>query len=213
MLRCGYGEHDVEAVWVSSSSLECTIPPSAVGSHALLSVLSHNKTGYSNGEYLTFYDREAVPTVRTVSPPFGALDADASYGYQLHGANFAPTGGLRCRYGFDEVSGVTQAQFVGPGTIACQRPAFPVPADVPVVASYDFGANFSTTAARFTYYNDTGPPSLSSLAPILGPVDGGTRLVLSGANFAPSDGTLPERDPLAMRPLPPIRMPRFHDDR
>ena len=57
--------------------------------------------------------------------------------------------------------------------------------DVPVVASSDGGANFSTTAARFTYRNETTPPVISSYSPIYGAASGGTRLYVRGTNFAP----------------------------
>ena len=182
-LRCVFGDLDVPADFVSDRAVRCTLPPAPSGTHGPLVVVSHNLTGASMGT-LTYYDRDTLPTVHRISPSFGGLDADPAFGYIVEGANFAPTGGLRCRFGFD-ASGDTAAVFVRPDAIACQRPAFAFAADVPVVASHDGGGNFSSTAARFTYYNQSRPPSLSALAPPYGPSAGGGRITITGANFAP----------------------------
>ena len=83
------------------------------------------------------------------------------------------------------------AVYVSPSTLACGRPAFDQPADVPVVVALDVGPDgtpaFSTTAARFTYYdvNATEFVTLSHYTPRYGPARGGTTLYLSGTNFAP----------------------------
>ena len=69
-----------------------------------------------------------------MTPAWGGLIADASYAYTLHGANFAPTGALRCRYGFS-AAGDALGIFVSPTSMACGRPAFDAPMDVPVVTA------------------------------------------------------------------------------
>ena len=182
-LNCTHRGHAVQATWLSDAVLTCELPAAPVGSFAPVGVISHGLEGTS-AQRVTHYDPNAEPVIRSISPPYGALDAETTHAHTVHGSNFGPTDGLRCRYGFD-ADGDAPATFLTPFTIACASPPFGAPMDVPVVASHNGGANFSLTAARFTYHNASAPPIISSFAPRYGPANGGTRLAILGHNFAP----------------------------
>ena len=198
-LRCVHRGRSVEVEWLSNAMLRCELPDAPSGSYDPVSVLSHGRLGNSSTK-LTFYGGggggdgdgsgggggggPSVPIVQSVTPPFGSLSPTSDHVHVLLGANFAPTGALRCRFGFD-AAGDVDAIYISPVSIACQRPPFTAPMDVPIVASTDGGVSFSTTAARFTFYDDGAPPSVSSYAPRYGGAAGGTRIDVRGANFAP----------------------------
>ena len=135
-------------------------------------------------EELTYYDPSRVPLVRSAVPAYGQLHANDSHVVHLYGDYFAPTGALRCRYGFGDGAGV-DARFVSPSEIVCARAAAAVAADVPLVASIDGGVTFSPTAARFTYYDGAVAPTVSRFPPAYGPSVGGSVVLLGGTNFAP----------------------------
>ena len=182
--NCTHLGRSVAALWHSATLLTCEIPPAPVGSYAPIGVLSHGRHSLS-AQFLTHYDPLAAPTLSgTISPAWGGLTADLSFAYIMQGTNFAPTGQLRCRYGFG-AEGDTNAIFVSPTTIACGKPAFAAPMDVPVIVSHDGGSSFSAAAARFTFRDEDASPRISSFAPRFGTALGGTRLHVSGANFAP----------------------------
>ena len=75
------------------------MPPAPVGTFEPVVILSHGREGAS-AQRFTHYDPDAQPTIARVSPAHGALDGDGAFTHVVSGANFAPTGGLRCRYGF-----------------------------------------------------------------------------------------------------------------
>ena len=181
------------ATFISDAQVICSAPsiwgPGAFPSIAVTldSSSPDSPIGIADGVNLAFYDDSpgAKPTVLSISPPYGSMLADASFSHTLKGRNFAPTGALSCRYGFGaDAAFDVPAQFVDTETIRCARPAFSQPLDVPVVASLD-GAVFSTTAARFTYYDASAPPAFSAAAPRLGPMHGGTVIYVTGSNFVP----------------------------
>ena len=183
-LACSYRGEAVAATWVSDTMLRCSLNPSPLGSFEVISVLSHSLEGASVSR-MTIFDPGALPIVTRIDPPFGSVEADTAFAYTLHGANFAPTGELRCRFGFGDGVGDVMAEYISPMAILCARPAFAAAIDVPVVASIDGGAHFSSTAARFTFRNESMPPTVSSYSPRFGSALGGTLLHVKGTNFAP----------------------------
>ena len=120
----------------ASSVKLCELPPGVrIGSFEPVGLLSHGLEANSS-QRLTHYDPNGKPVVRSVEPPFGSLEADSDFVHVVHGANFAPTGALRCRYGFG-AAGDTDAIYVSPTSIACARAAFDATADVPLVVSQE----------------------------------------------------------------------------
>ena len=67
---------------------------------------------------LTIYDVALNPEVTHISPPYGDVSASAAPSYTLTGKNFAPTGTLKCRFGFD-ASGDVEAMYISPVEIRC----------------------------------------------------------------------------------------------
>jgi len=184
------GSITTPATFVSDKRVVCAAPPAATGASPTVGVtlgIGSGGVGVAGGYNLVYYGPMELPTVLELNPPFGDLLAVGSSAHVMRGTNFAPTGMLRCRYGFNaDASYDVDASFVSVSSIACARPSFDIPLDVPVLASHD-GANFSTTAARFTYYDAAQPPTLSSFSPNFGPHPGsGVVLHVSGTNFAPT---------------------------
>ena len=184
------GSFMTPATFVSDKRVVCAAPPAAAGTYPTVGVtlgMGSGGVGVADGYNLVYYAPMELPTVLELDPPFGDLLAVGGTAHVMRGTNFAPTGTLRCRYGFDaDDSYDVDASFVSVSSIACARPSFDVPLDVPVLASHD-GANFSTTAARFTFYDAAKPPTLSSFSPNFGPRSGsGVVLHVSGTNFAPT---------------------------
>ena len=134
------------------------VAAAGAGSFAPIGLLSHGLQGNSSHR-LTYYDSTSGPLVTSISPAYGHVEADPQPAYTLHGSNFAPTGELRCRFGFGS-AGDTTAEYISPTQIACARPSFEAPMDVPVVASIDGGDTFSVTAAVRPRESNLLEPSL-----------------------------------------------------
>lgn len=122
-------------------------------------------------------------SIASVSPVGGALSGGMRV--TVLGTNFnqAIATQPECKFG---AAGVVQASMVDLRTMVCDAPVVNSTQVVPVEVGLNGQAKDFTTAggATFTY---SQPPTLQSIYPAGGPVDGGTDITVVGSGFAELD--------------------------
>ena len=176
----------VSAVFVSSGRVICRLPDHVTwdmlsgksdgNSNAILRV-SNNGIHFSNGKILQLYTR---PMVTFISPTFGSITG----GHRtilVHGMHFRnDTNGLHCSAG-----NVSQmVQFVSPTLIRCTL----VPPQRVTEGSLNVHIRVSLTngtdpSLENITYQFHSPAVVQRLAPRMGPLCGGTRLMVIGTGY------------------------------
>ena len=157
-----------------------------------------------------------TPTWRGGTPISGISSEPGGELIRLIGSNIAPTSDLACRFAPRDVHGggallsagggvVVPATFVTSEEMRCLTPAAGLVGSFNTVVfathnataaaegdgGYAFGASvggqWSTRELRVTYVNTNFPAQLLGVVPPFSPVLGGSLLVVSGTNFAPTD--------------------------
>ena len=108
--------------------------------------------------------------------------------HQIRGTNFGLSD-YSCVFGDDEAS-VTDAHQSSPGLFECQIPPAPNNADNVMAAERTSlhivsAVGFSSNRLLFTYFT---PPTILGVVPSFGPPDGGTRVLVTGIDFADYGG-------------------------
>ena len=113
----------------------------------------------------------SLPTITTVSPTSGPLAAGTSFtitGTNLTGATSVKVNGVAA----------TSVVVVSATSITAKTPAGTAGAKSLTVTT---AGGTATKASAFTYI---APPAITSIAPVLGTIDGGTTLRITGTNFS-----------------------------
>lgn len=203
-LRCRFGTHVVSA-WVISDAHVICISPKAPNGRAEkvslhLTVEGEEVTtfgagfaylpSFSNpdvdatrrqilfkhetegGERILLPQTSTLPTVSLLEP--SSCSSSGSMEVLVHGENFVSSTALTCSFGDVYVP----AMFWSSSAVRCRAPPH-IPADVVLEVSVD-GTNFSTSGLTFRFHED---PSILSIDPTHGPVEGSTMVTVTGRQF------------------------------
>lgn len=202
---CAFDGVESPGELVSSNSIVCMSPAAVTttsgGSGPIVPVLvTMNGLHYGNdtGEWSReiSFEYVATPVVSFLSPSRGPRlisvtgsvaslkDVREKFRYlTVHGAHFADTKDLACRFG----SFVTSATYVSESVVRCAVPLFSAATgEAPLVAVTTNGVDFSReghSSATFRYFI---APEVLGLSPILGPARGGTEIAVVGKGFTSS---------------------------
>ena len=157
----------VSAAYVSATRVTCTMPSGTAGATAV-EVSNNNVDFSSSGIQFTYV---AAATVTSVNPPLGPL---TSTSVTVGGTNFINSANLRCRFG----ASVVAAAFVTVTQVTCSSP-------VQAAGTYSLEVtnnlvDYTSNNVQFLYVTT---PAVTSVAPTLGPVSGGTVVTVVGSNF------------------------------
>lgn len=186
---------------LSATEVLCTSPeevlagPTTGEAHMVPLLVSLNGLHYGSdadiqaGE-LTF-EYTNTPIISFISPhtgpPSGGFDFGGGIGnrtslfLRVHGAHFRDTAELACRFGHC----ATKAKYISSSEVHCLiPPRSPVTGGSPIVAVTANGVDFSregSTSVTFTYVD---APEIFGISPALGPVFGGTEMIILGNGFS-----------------------------
>ena len=202
--RPGARSHTVElattaATFVSVDEVVCESPPAAdhldVWEEATVRVTTDGERYSTTAQTFTYY---TSPIVSSVAPTYGDLaSADP---ITVRGAHFfrLPEGGnIACRYSavadgswIAAVDFVAEGSYVSDDTLRCAAPTAATGRTVAVAISVNHQFTFTpvSSAAWYTLYDTTAPPTLTRIAPAYGPLGGGADAPVTavGLNFAPT---------------------------
>lgn len=160
----------VDVQVVSESSLTVTTPKHSAGRVDVRVVTAYGKSGKSSRDRFTYV---APPRITKVSPAAGALGGGGKV--TVFGTGFTKIS--RVLFG---VTAGTQVRVASSRKLTVRAPAGD-PGTVSVTAVGAYGASVAASKARFNY---VAPPTIASLSPTHGSVKGGTRVTITGTDFA-----------------------------
>ena len=196
-LVCVFGTTRVNARFLSSNTLECSVPSSdSVGLVAFSlsgwgSYLAQDSAGAIVFEYLEASNREletdetsaasssptsSLPLLVAVSPKSGPESGMTTI--TVTGSNFFSTTNALCKFGGNSTS---PAVFHSSTTMTCTSPSNLRPDIYSLEVSFDSGESFTVSSgSTFTVYPGI---YISDLEPPSGPLSGGTPVRVFGTNF------------------------------
>ncbi len=170
----GTGARDV--VVVDSTTITCETPAHSGG---IVDVTVSNSNGECTLPAAFVY--QDPPDLITLSPDNCLFSGGITV--TLSGQNFSDAGTTSATFGGEPA---TDVSVLSSTQITCTVPAHS-PAVVDVVVANDFGSD--TLAGGFTYNAAPEPPSISTVTPGYGSVDGGTSITISGSDFTTTEDT------------------------
>ena len=160
-------EGSTESMWCRTSAFPSFAPQVPVS-------VSVNGVHFvaSNGSWFTVHPNVKVGEVE---PRLGYVSGGTTV--TVRGSNFAPTRWLRCHFGGQAVL----ARFVARDQVACITPAFATPRELHVGVSLNGGVDVVYDRTVFRVVADL---QLLRVQPVNGPLEGGTRVTVTGHGFA-----------------------------
>lgn len=151
---------------VSDSLATCVTGASAAGLQNVQITVMGDTSTLNNA-----FTYRARPTLVSVSPNSGSTAGGTAI--TITGTNFAA--GTTARFGG---TNCTSLVVVNSTTITCNTPARSAGAVNVVISNSD--GQISTETVQYTY---NAPPTITSIAPVSGPLVGGTLITITGTNF------------------------------
>jgi len=196
-LLCRFGDQVVAASFVTGASLECSSPLGApVGSVYVSSSADGGASWAPSSASFTFYDLSSPLALTVVSPASAGVAGGALL--TLNGSNFAPAPEVSALCTFSEYGatlGATPASYVSPTQLRCASPQLDATEVggssltlTPLIDGDRARGDYRTDdSLRFTFYDGSLPPQLSSLSPQGVPLHlpAPASVLVSGSNFAP----------------------------
>ena len=171
-LMCRFGDHVVDATFVSSKAVSCITPPHPEAT-VHVAVTTNGLDFSAPGPLFRFRSALAVTAVLPLSGP----DRGGTK-LSVMGTNMANTLELSCRFGRE----VVRAAWVSETLVECETPArAPGPVAVEVTTN---GADFTDDGVLF---HAMPPPVIWATSPPSGPLRGGTRVRITGQHLGFGD--------------------------
>jgi hypothetical protein len=169
LLKCSYG-HDIQsdAVFVSSTVVECAQPPNLTGEHCIAISLN----GFQFSETCASILIVPQPSIFAVAPSV-ASPQGASLIF-LNGTGFVTNSSSFCRFN----SILSPSSVYSPSSCSCV-----VPPGLHGHVRLDFSVNGMDYASSDIFISILEESIVFSVSPSSGPVAGGTMVTVSGINF------------------------------
>ena len=180
----GDEKYAVEALWLSSSVLECISPPMKVGMKALLFVQMERTFETA---FTSVFDVYPKVSIFTVAPKSGIITGGTRI--FVHGTNFPASMDTFCV--FDE-NAKSNASIINGTTLTCLTPRLLEPFNThPIVKSLRLsfnGLDLSESSVPFAFTPST---EFTDVTPNNGPSIGGTLVIITGDHFYAENFTQP----------------------
>ncbi len=157
-----------------SATIVCVTPEVAAAGSVDVTVTSSNGQAVLADGFLYY----APLALASVTPASGPLAGGTSV--ELKGAGFTSPADMTVRFGDNPTA---SPNVVDSETLYCVTPAGAAPGLVAVTVTRFEGAETATLADAFTYLPPPSPPTIVAIAPVSGPVTGGTQVTITGDNF------------------------------
>ena len=183
-LRCGFGSKESQGYFVNENYMICYSPPSSIVQKQMPFSISLNnqQNSLENIEYV-YYDE---PQVSRLEPARGADTGGTTV--NIRGQNFNPLFNINKKYGWNNLNdtlcrfgnlSITVGNVISSTEIQCVSPPSYEDREVAVEITLNT-REWTDDGILFTYYH---PPFVYGITPKIGPVSGGTEVIVSGSNF------------------------------
>jgi len=176
-ITCKFDNQTVAGTYISKQHIICTSPKVPEPGTVKLTVKYSKDRFQSDVLHYTYF---ADPEVQQLEPTCGPVEGYTQF--VVTGKNFIEQGFGQAKCVFNETI-FMNATVINPTTMVCDSPALDsVNPEMwyNVSVTLDGGAFVSNATGIFRYYHE---PTLSDVTPWLGPLEGGTVSVVSGAGF------------------------------
>ena len=185
-VACRFASIIVAATNPTSSSVECVSPANQFGENGEVMVLvevTSNLFDFTNEEMLYVFYQESMARIMNLSPSSGPANGNSTV--VVHGRGFVNSKYLKCRFGeeltsHDAFNNVVEARWISSEELACVTPLAKNNGNAVVYLSFNGVDFFTQPNSKFVF---DAPVQISSIAPSVGAVRGGTRVVAVGSNF------------------------------
>lgn len=177
---CIFGSIKTKAQVVTKTHIKCTAPPFPTARDVALIVQYENDRFKSSQLTFTYYDAAYIDSI---APACGPVQGYTQI--RVKGTGFVANNGFgKARCLFNRTY-YTNATVIDPTTMYCDSP----PLDLGESESGDYlynlsvsadGEAYSNASAIFSYYDQ---PEIDSVSPWLGPMDGETKVNITGGGF------------------------------
>jgi len=169
-LQCRFGlEHSSPARWIDNSTLKCITPLLNLTHDGVEYVAVSNNGGYDIGQQSTL---EVTSRVHFISmhPVFGYVTGGTDVVIELSNAKYMNN--LICQFGIESLP----ATLISGNSVICTSPPYEIGE---VLLKLTDGIHV-LASGTFEYIK---PPLINSLQPTIGPLAGGTTVILKGAGL------------------------------
>jgi len=173
-LICRFGDLLLSAAYVNETTISCTSPPYSAG-EVLLQV-SNNQQDFSSPTTLMVVQR---PLLLEMTPKYGSVLGGTIVA--IVGEDIPTNNGTVCL--FDGIPS-TLVKTISSAELLCETPAMPN-ATIAHVWLQIPGQQLVETRLEFHYVPS---PVVKSIAPVTGPPEGGTPVIISGDGFSDVEG-------------------------
>lgn len=172
-LTCLFGEkqNSLSVSYVSPTEISCTAPPSSCATSVSVEV-TINGLEYTTDHVIYEYIQDWK--ISSIVPTAGPVSGNTLV--VVHGSNFVDSDSLQCRFGAEEFIG----RWLSPSTVECLSPSTFHEQVMNVGLSMN-GADFIESDETFSFHNN---PIISDINPSIGPVTGGTVVIVTGHHFS-----------------------------
>ncbi|CAM9097538.1 unnamed protein product, partial [Hapterophycus canaliculatus] len=171
-LTCVFGELSTPAEWLSVERVKCRLPKSRISGPVHVALTLDRQELDERSASVEYLSHPRIPN--SVEPAFGPSDGGTVVfiqGYNLHGK-----GETVCRF---SRAGDAVAQVLNDSTVRCVSPSSQA-GEIRIQIGTSNGS-FSSASVAFSYIVR---PTVASLQPLAGKVDGGTRVTVHGSGFS-----------------------------
>jgi len=170
-LQCRFGlDHSSPARWIDKSTLKCITPLLNLTHDGVEHVAASNNGGYDVGQQSTL---EVTLRVHFISmhPVLGYVTGGTDVVVELSNAKYYMNN-LMCQFGIESLP----ATLISGNSVICTAPPYEVGE---VLLKLTDGVHV-LASGTFEYKK---PPSINSLQPTMGPLEGGTTVTVEGEDF------------------------------
>lgn len=175
-LGCSFGDSRATNVeWISPAQIRCTVPKLLQGV-AQVAVSFDGVRSTSPSMFSTYTVHHHI-ILEDLDPAVGYTDGGAVV--TVTGTNFPSIGGLECLFGNVASPAIVLSQ----NSLECVAPRLSVGTVVVELQYMDGGGRVDRGRMQLQYQVTSAEPTVHSVSPQSGPVEGGTNLVIAGAYF------------------------------
>lgn len=175
-LVCIFGDTLAPYVeWLSPTQLRCTAPKLLPGTAQV--AVSLDGVRFSSASNTTTYVVRQDTVVARIDPEVGYVEGGTMV--TIGGNNFPSTGGLECLFGAIAVP----ATVLNPTSLECLSPSLGVGTVDVMLRHLDNKEEVNSRGIRAQFQVASLEPTIQSLSPKSGPIEGGANLTIAGTNF------------------------------
>jgi PKD repeat protein len=173
--------------FISDTEITATSPAESAGTVNIAVTTPVGTSSSSSSSQFTYSATASSPTITSISPNSGPMNGGTSV--TIYGSGFSNgAGSSNVNYVMFGGTQATSNTFISDSEIIATSPAGSA-GTVNIAVTTPVGISSSTSGSQFTYYAASSTPTLYTISPTSGPVNGGTSVAIYGSGFSNGAGS------------------------